>query len=241
MIGSKVIKGLTEAGAKVIFSEIREQFGENLELEYKNDDLDVIYHKMDITNENSINIFIQFCLKEFKKIDGWINTAYPHTKDWDKRENITNYDIWKKNVDMHLGGYYMTSIKIAEIMKTQGFGSIVNFSSIYGVNAPDFSIYKDTEMNTPISYSAIKGGINMLTKYIATYYGKYNVRANVIAPGGIFDNQQESFINRYIKKVPLKRMADVNDIVGPTLFLLSDAASYITGHVLMVDGGWSVW
>jgi len=241
LIGSKVVKGLTEAGGKVIISEINEHYGKKLECECKSNKLDAIFKKVDITKEESVDSLIEFCMEKFKRIDAWVNMAYPYTKDWDKKENLTNYSIWRKNVDMHLGGYYITSIKVAEIMKKQHYGSIVNFSSIYGVNAPDFSIYEGTEMTTPIPYPAIKGGINMLTKYIATYYGKYNVRANLIAPGGIFDNQPQLFVEKYIKKVPLNRMGKVEDIVGPVIFLVSDAASYITGHILMVDGGWSTW
>ena len=125
-------------------------------------------------------------------------------------------------------------------MKQQKSGSIINFSSIYGINAPDFSVYNGTDIDMPIAYAEIKGGINMLTKYIASKYGKFNVRANIIAPGGVFDNQQEIFVKNYENKVPLKRMANLKDIVGPVIFLLSEAASYITGHILIVDGGWTI-
>ena len=85
-------------------------------------------------------------------------------------------------------------------MKAKGGGAIINLSSIYGVVAPDFSIYEGTEMTMPAAYSAIKGGIISLTRYIATYYGGYNVRSNSISPGGIFDNQPESFVEKYTKK-----------------------------------------
>lgn len=240
LIGSLAIKGLAEAGAKVIISEIDEKIGRNIENEYKKENLDVNFKYLDITQEDSVDSFIEECQEEFKKIDAWVNTAYPRTMDWGKKEQLLDYTSWKENIEMHLGGYYLTSIRIAELMKKQGGGSIVNFGSIYGIVAPDFSIYKGTDMTIPIPYAAIKGGINMLTKYIAAYYGKYKVRANVIAPGGVFDNQSEKFVAKYIKKVPLKRMAAAEDIVGSVIFLVSDASSYITGHILVVDGGWSI-
>lgn len=107
--------------------------------------------------------------------------------------------------------------------------------------APDFSIYQGTKMTMPVAYSAIKGGIITFTKYFATYYAKYNIRANVISPGGILNGQDRAFLKKYAMKTPLNRMADPKDIVGAVIFLSSDASSYITGQNLIVDGGWSVW
>jgi NAD(P)-dependent dehydrogenase (short-subunit alcohol dehydrogenase family) len=241
LIGSQVIKGLAEAGAKVIIGEINKQIGEKLEIEYKASNLDVIFKHLDITSEESIDALIKHCIQEFKKIDAWINTAYPHTENWNEKYELLDYKAFKENVEVHLGGYFITSIKAAEAMKKQGKGCIINFGSTYGVTAPDFSIYEGTDIMNELPYAAIKGGINMVTKYLATYYAKYNIRANVIAPGGVFDNQPEPFLTNYNKKVPLNRMAQVSDIVGPVIFLVSDAASYITGQILLVDGGWTAW
>ncbi len=239
LIGSTIIRSLAEVGAKVIFGDINEKKGKELEVALSSDNLNVIYQKLDIGEENSINTFMENVCEELKEIHGWVNTAYPRTKDWGKKDQLLDFTSWKRNIEMHLGGYYLTSVKAAEIMKKQNNGSIVNFSSIYGITAPDFSIYEGTDMTVPIPYAAIKGGINMVTKYIASYYGKYNVRANIIAPGGVFDNQSKSFKEKYEEKVPLKRMAYPEDIAGPVIFLISDASSYITGHVLVVDGGWT--
>ena len=198
------------------------------------------FKSFDISDENSVKELLKNIKEEYKIIDGLVNTAYPRTEDWGKKEQLLNFESWKENLNLHLGGYYLMSINVAEIMKDQGCGSIINFGSIYGVSVPDFSIYEGTEMTTPIPYPSIKAGINLLTKYIASYYGLYNIRANVIAPGGVFDNQPEKFIQNYIKKVPLRRMTNPDDIVGPVIFLLSDASAYITGQILMVDGGWTI-
>lgn len=241
LIGSIIIKGLAEAGAKVIMADINDKIGKKLEKTYKIDKLDVIFKKLDFTNEEEVSFLLNECMEKYGKIDGLVNTAYPRTEDWGTQESLTNYDSWKKNVEMHLGAYYITSIKVAELMKKKNQGSIVNFSSTYGVVAPDFAIYEGIEYLSPIAYSAIKGAVNMLTKYIATLYGKYNIRANVIAPGGVFNHQPESLVKGYNKRVPLERMASPEDIAGPVLFLISDAASYITGQVIMVDGGWTTW
>ena len=162
------------------------------------------------------------------------------TNDWsNKFENIL-FESWRKNIDMHLNGYFLCCQVVLSQMKSQGFGSLINMSSIYGLIAPDFTIYEGTEMTMPAAYSAIKGGLNNLTRYLASYYGKYQVRINTISPGGIYDNQPESFVNNYNNKVPLKRMGTPKDIVSAVFYLLTDESSYVTGHNLVVDGGWSI-
>jgi NAD(P)-dependent dehydrogenase (short-subunit alcohol dehydrogenase family) len=117
--------------------------------------------------------------------------------------------------------------------------SIINVSSIYGVVAPDFEIYSGTDMTSAAPYSAIKAGIINFSRYAASYYGKYGIRVNSICPGGVFDNQNKIFIENYSKRTPLGRLAKTAEIAAPILFLASDAASYITGATVMVDGGWT--
>jgi len=96
-------------------------------------------------------------------------------------------------------------------------------------------------MTMPDAYAAIKGRIISLTRYIATYYACHNIRANAISPGGIFNDQDRKFVEQYRKRTPLDRMADPEEIVGPVMFLMSDAASYMTGSNLIVDGGLTAW
>ena len=110
--------------------------------------------------------------------------------------------------------------------------------SIYGKGSPDFDIYKGLQMGTEPDYVFIKEGMNGLSKFYANKYGAANVRSNVIVLGGVFDNQPSKFVERYISKVPLRRMAEPSDVVGACLFLLSDASSYVTGTELFVDGGY---
>jgi NAD(P)-dependent dehydrogenase (short-subunit alcohol dehydrogenase family) len=143
------------------------------------------------------------------------------------------------NVNSHLGGHFLCCQKVAEQMKLQGSGSIINFASIYGVVAPDFSIYEGTTMTMPVAYSAIKGGIIALSKYLATYYAKDNIRVNCVSPGGVFDNQADNFVEKYLAKTPLGRMGTPKDMVGAVLYLASDASLYVTGFNLIVDGGWT--
>lgn len=195
---------------------------------------------VDITNEESVKSLVNSIIGKYNKIDGWVNNAYPRTSDWgNKFENIL-LESWRKNVDMHLNGYFICCQVILKQMKLQGYGSLINMSSIYGLIGPDFTIYEGTDMTMPAAYAAIKGGVNNFTRYLASYYGKYQIRINTVSPGGIYDNQPESFVNNYNIKVPLKRMGSPKDIVSSVFYLLTDESSYITGHNLIVDGGWSI-
>jgi NAD(P)-dependent dehydrogenase (short-subunit alcohol dehydrogenase family) len=195
---------------------------------------------LDITQEASITNFIQQVLDQYGRIDGWVNNAYPRTEDWGTHMEDAPLSSWKDNIDMHLNGYYACCKHALIQMKNQGYGSLVNMSSIYGMNGPDFTVYEGTEIINPVAYSAIKGGILNLSRYLASYYGKYQVRVNCVSPGGIFDHQPKPFVEAYSKKTPLKRMGTPEEIAPSICFLLSDEARYITGHNLVVDGGWSI-
>jgi NAD(P)-dependent dehydrogenase (short-subunit alcohol dehydrogenase family) len=179
-------------------------------------------------------------VEKFKRIDGLVNNAYPRTNDWDNIFENVNLESWKKNVDMQLNScFYLSKLVLSE-MKNKSSGSIVNIASIYGIVGNDFSIYEDVEgMTSPVAYSAIKGGIINLTRYLASYFGPYSIRINCVSPGGVFNNQAESFVRKFENKVPLKRMATPIDIAPSVAFLLSDESTYITGHNLIVDGGWT--
>ena len=237
LIGKPVSIGLAQAGAKVYVADIDGKNGSKLEKQNKN----LKWIKIDITDAKSINSCINKILKKEKKIDIWVNCAYPRTSDWSDKFEDVKYESWKKNVDMHLNGYFLCCQKIAKQMKKQKKGVIINFGSIYGVVGPDFSIYEKTNLTMPAAYSAIKGGIITFTKYLATYLAKYNIRVNAICPGGIYNKQPDKFVKKYGEKTPMKRMGKPEEIAGPVIFLVSDAASYITGHILMVDGGWTAW
>lgn len=241
LIGKSMVAGLAEAGAKTYIADTNEKESKNIEKLSTKRGLKVKWINLDITNIDSIKSCIKKILKEDKKIDVWVNSAYPRTEDWGTKFEDIKYSSWKENVDIHLNGYFLCCQQIAEQMKKQRSGSIINLGSIYGVVGPDFSIYDGTDMTVAAEYSAIKGGIINFTRYLATYYGKYNVRVNAVCPGGIFDNQPKNFVKRYEKKTPLGRMGKPEDVAGPVIFLASDASSYITGHILMVDGGWTTW
>lgn len=229
LIGRSIVSRLCEDGAKCINADLI------------NDQLyNEIPKNCDVTNSESVDELINSIIKEYGRIDGWVNNAYPRTKDWGiKFEDIKN-DSWNKNFEMQLTSVFSICQKLMPIMRKQGKGSIVNIASIYGVVGNDFTVYENTDgLTSPAAYSAIKAGLINFSRYLASYYGRYGIRVNCVSPGGIIDNQHINFIQQYSAKVPLKRLGKSEEISPAVSFLLSDDASYITGHNLIVDGGWT--
>ena len=228
LLGTAIIKRLISEGAFCINFEINHE---------TNDDLSQIY--CDITDSDSIDRALELVLKKYNKIDGLVNNAYPRTNDWGNKFEDIKLDSWKKNVDWQLNSYFYLTQKVAVQMASQNMGSIINMTSIYGVIGADFTIYEGTSMTMPAAYSAIKGALINFTRYVASYYGPQQVRINAVSPGGIFDNQNEVFVNNYCKKVPMRRLGNPDDISPTIAFLLSDDANYITGQNIIIDGGWT--
>ncbi len=228
LIGKTIVEQIKNDGAICINAEI------NIV-----DDLENGLINCDITSEASIKETIEKIISKFGRIDGLVNNAYPRTNDWGKKFEDIPFESWKKNVDMQMNSVFSFCQQVLKIMKEQKSGSIVNISSVYGTVGPDFTVYDGTEMTMPAAYSAIKGGVVNFSRYLASYFGPFGVRVNCVSPGGIFDNQTQQFVSNYEKKVPMRRMGLPIDIAAPVAFLLSDEAAYITGHNLMVDGGWT--
>lgn len=228
LIGKYIVDNCINEGGVVI----------NVDLNHQTD-LKNGFYQCDLTCQESIVVMVNEIVNYFGRIDGLVNNAYPRTSDWGKKFEDIPYESWQKNVDMQLNSMFLLTQKILDVMKIQGSGSIVNIGSIYGVVGNDFTIYEGYGGTSPAAYSAIKGGIINLTRYLASYFGKFGIRINCVSPGGIIDNQDPSFIKRYEEKSPLKRMGRPEEIAPAIGFLLSNEASFITGHNLMVDGGWT--
>jgi len=228
LLGKEMIKYLKTQGAININADIN-----------RDENADAIFIKTDVTDEMSVSNLFKTVIDKFGKIDGLINNAYPRTKDWGVKFESILLDSRKKNIDLQLNSIFYLCQQALQYMQVYKSGSIVNIASIYGIVGPDFSVYENTGMTMPAAYSAIKGGLINFTRYLASYVGKHNVRVNCVSPGGIFDNQHSSFVSRYEKKVPLRRMGTPSDIAPAVGFLLSDESTYITGHNLVVDGGWT--
>lgn len=234
LIGREVVRGLASFGAKAYSADLQ-----SCVVPERKNKIKQIY--LDITSESSVKSVFKKIKEDEGRIDILVNCAYPRTEDWGLPFEAIPFSSWKKNVNDQLGGYFLSCQAVAEIMKKQKNGSIINMASIYGVAAPDFSIYQGVKMTMPAAYSAIKGGVIVFTRYLAAYYAKYNIKVNSISPGGVFNRQDSVFVKRYAQKTPLGRMAKPSDVVGAAIYLASDASEYVTGINLLVDGGWTAW
>lgn len=228
LLGKEIISKITQEGGFCINVDVNHETTENLSA-----------IKCDITNTESVDECIKLIINKYKKIDGLVNNAYPRTSDWGNKYEDINFQSWQKNIDYQLNSYFYFTQQTSKYMVEQKKGSIINMASVYGIVGPDFTVYDGTTMTMPAAYSAIKGGLINLTRYLASYLGPNNVRVNTISPGGIFDNQNQSFVDNYNKKVPMRRMGLPDDISPSVVFLLSDDAKYITGQNIAVDGGWT--
>jgi NAD(P)-dependent dehydrogenase (short-subunit alcohol dehydrogenase family) len=210
LIGSAILKGFADIGARPINADIR-QGDPAYNYEYFNMHPDYI---------SSLNKILDKYKPKGSNIDVFVNCTYP-------RDSITAND-----------GMRLTTLTVANHMSLDG-GSIINFGSIYGIVGSDLSFYAGTSMDMPVQYAQEKAGLIGLSRAVATRYGKFQVRCNTICPGGVWNHQPDRFVEKYIRQVPLGRMATPEDIVGPTMFYASDSSRYVTGDSMMVDGGFT--
>jgi NAD(P)-dependent dehydrogenase (short-subunit alcohol dehydrogenase family) len=158
----------------------------------------------------------------------------------------TDLERWRKVMAVNLDGMFVVARAFGRGMVEAGRGSIVQTASIYGMVAPDLRIYEDLEflgapMTSPVTYSASKAGVIGLTRHLAVEWAPSGVRVNTLVPGGVRSGQDPRFIERYAARVPLGRMAEPHEMAGAVVFLASDAASYVTGQTIVVDGGLTAW
>ena len=240
LLGSEVCKALNQFGSRVLNLDLIQNKNSN--------ESKISFYKLDINNLESFEKKIEKIIKIYGVPEIFINCSYPKTKTWPKLSFKTaDIKSLKKNIDLHLNSYIWIARVIAEKMKKFNVkGSIVQFSSMYGLFGQNMNIYEKTKIKENLAYSAIKGGIINNSKLMASYYGKYNIRVNTICPGGITghvaglaNTQPKTFVRNFNKQVPLKRMGTSDEIASAVLFLASDASSYITGTSLIVDGGWT--
>jgi NAD(P)-dependent dehydrogenase (short-subunit alcohol dehydrogenase family) len=242
LLGKVFIEGIIKNKGIAILADINADHGikvmENMARELNTKNIDFV--KLDINSKESINSCIDYIHSKYRKIDGWVNSAYPRNKNYGRKFFEVTYEDFCENINLNLGGYFLASQQVASYFERQGYGNIINISSIYGLIAPKFEIYEDTKMTMPVEYAVIKSGLLHLTKFMAKQLKGLNIRVNAISPGGIFDNQDPAFLAKYKSLCLNKGMLDNYDLQGTLVYLLSDLSTFVNGQNIIVDDGFTL-
>jgi NAD(P)-dependent dehydrogenase (short-subunit alcohol dehydrogenase family) len=196
---------------------------------------------LDVTSRTDIQNLKTIVLDKYGKIDGLVNAHQnkSHLK-FEPFESVSD-DNWDTVVNVNLKGTFLMCQIIGSYMAEQESGSIINIPSTYSVVAPNQNLYKGTSLGCPAAYSASKGGIDALSRYLASYWAAKGVRVNMITPHGVWNNHEAKFEENFANFSPLQRLSYNHEVAGALIYLLSEASSYTTGDNLLVEGGWTVW
>ena len=248
-IGFEASKAICQAGAKVYIADYDDEQTLKKVNEFNSDTNNISFHHVDVSNKSSVSKVFKKVNDTEGKITSIVNSF--HYKgdskklklDSDFFTDLEHYDLetWNRVHDINLTGTFITCQQSIPYFKNNNSGVILNISSTYGNVSPNKNIYKNTKMSSPVSYASSKAGIINLSRYFATYLAEFNIRVNVLSPGGVLNNQDENFIREYSKLTPLRRMALPSDYLASIIFMLSNGSSYLTGSNVIVDGGWTAW
>ncbi len=240
-LGSAMVKGLLDHGAKVVVLARDEQKYQELLNELNEDHKNnLFYQSCDIADTLSIKNAFESAFLKLGKIDVLVNNAAYHKGQ--SPENMTDED-WASGLDGVLSSVFRAIREIIPYFRKAGGGSIINVSSMYGMVAPDFGIYKESpKFLNPPHYGAAKAGVIQLTKYYASYLGEEGIRVNTVTPGPFPTESvqmDKTFMASLRKKTLMNRFGTPQDVAGIFVFLSSDASNFITGQNFIVDGGWT--
>ena len=198
----------------------------------------------DLSDEQAMRRMIREAIDRLGGLEILVHcAAYVGTTDapgWAVPFERQTVEAWDAALRVNLTSAFIMVQESREALAASGHGSVILMSSIYGMTAPDPRLYEQTAMANPAGYGASKGGLLQLMRYLATTLTS-RVRVNAISPGGIARNQPEPFQQRYVARTPLGRMATEEDVKGAIAYLAGDLSAYVTGHNLVVDGGWTAW
>jgi NAD(P)-dependent dehydrogenase (short-subunit alcohol dehydrogenase family) len=239
--GVPVIADLRGADASRVAAEIAEKHG-----------CAASAVELDVASHSSCTAALERVLSVHGRLDGLVNNAALNPKVEGAGLAATrfeNYSLesWNRELAVGLTGAFLCAQVFGAHMAAHGGGVIVNVASDLGLIAPDQRIYRRPGLAAheqpvkPVTYSVVKGGLVMLTKYLATYWAEAGVRVNALVPGGVYAGQPEDFVERLTSLIPMGRMARRDEYRAALVFLCSDASSYMTGSNLVIDGGRTCW
>jgi len=235
LYGRQIAEALAEAGAET-FMASRDQvkLGEQAQA-FRDRGLKVTALPLDQSSEASVDELLKRVVETTGRVDVLVNNAVLRPMgDW-----TSSADDFAKSMQVNATGLFLMTRAFGEHMAARGSGSIVNVGSIQGMVGPDYTLYEGLNWGSPPDYFFHKGGMLQLTRYAAARLGPKGVRVNTISPGGFYDGQDDRFVQRYVGRTFLGRMADEQDLKGAIVFLASDASRYVTGVNLPIDGGYT--
>jgi len=247
-LGGEYVRALLQAGARVVAADVSKL---NLTVDDAMQDR-LLQLTMDITSRMDMERVLESVSSQWGEPNVLINNAAIDAPPGAGEQETGPFEdypesSWDQMMDVNLKGTFLSCQVFGTQMAKGEGGSIINIASIYGILSPDQRIYEYREERTgkpfykPITYCVAKSGVLNMTRYLATYWAKQNVRVNTLTLGGVFNNQEKEFLQGYNNKVPLGRMARADEYNGAVVFLASDASSYMTGSNLVIDGGFSSW
>jgi NAD(P)-dependent dehydrogenase (short-subunit alcohol dehydrogenase family) len=253
LLGRAHCTAMAQVGATVVVTDLNDQACQAAALELsKTTGCPSMGFGADITDALSLRNLRDGILNSYGRIDVLLNNAawndvFGGSADAAELSKFENYpvEMFERAMKVNVTGMFLAcQILGAEMAKRQS-GSIINVGSTYGLVGPDQSIYRKPDGSQDFykspSYPTSKGAVVAFTRFLAAYWGHSGVRVNCLCPGGVFQNQEDHFVQNYAAKTPLGRMAQPEEIARAAVFLASDASSYMTGSNLVVDGGWTTW
>lgn len=243
IIGTEAVLAFLEAGARVCAIDRNTAL---LKQKLGPEHGSLMHCAADVTSRESLLKARKKLESKWAPADALLNNAAAKSRNFFEPFESFPLEDWNEVMSVNLTGAMLAAQVFGSAMAERGHGSIVNTLSIYGIVGPDQRIYEGSmylgrPINTPAVYGASKAGLWGLTKYLATYWGSRGVRVNAVTPGGVSSGQNEVFVQNYSSRVPLGRMAEGSDVASAMRYLASDASKYVTGHNLVVDGGWTAW
>lgn len=243
VVGIEVVLALVEAGAKVCAIDLNAAL---LRQKLGAEHASLLHCAADVSSRDSLLRARKKIESRWGQVDALLNNAATKSRNYfEPFESFSTQD-WNEVMAVNLTGAMLAAQVFGAAMAERGRGSIVNTLSIYGIVGPDQRVYEGfmhlgRPINSPAVYGASKAGLWGLTQYLATYWGHRGVRVNAVTAGAVSSGQDEEFVKNYANRVPLGRLAEASDIANAMRFLVSDASGHVTGHNLVVDGGWTAW
>ncbi len=251
LLGREYARALSQAGAHVVVADCDEAAAQHVVAHLPG--AEGLAVAVDVTQPTAVHAMVQQTLAKFERVDGLVNNAAldPKFDTGNATRQTHNFesfplDLWNRSLAVDLTGMFLCSQAVALPMLEQRRGVIVNISSIYGMVGPDQRLYRragehEPTRFKPVSYSVTKSAVLGFTRYLATYWAEKGIRVNTLTLGGVYNDHDQEFLQRYHSRVPIGRMAHRDEYCAALIFLLSQASAYMTGANLVVDGGWTAW